>query len=52
MISPENGNFTMTEKALGARPITYTDMRLDGDILASDFKDKDLLIRMKWQKIE
>jgi hypothetical protein len=48
----EKGIFIMTEKASGARPITYADMRLDEDILTADFKDKDILIRMKWQKID
>jgi hypothetical protein len=48
----DGGVFTMTEKSDGARPITYTELRLKDDILTADYEDGSILIKMKWQKIE
>jgi hypothetical protein len=48
----DSGVFTMTEKSTGARPITYTQMRLKDGILTADYEDGSIQIKMKWQKIE
>lgn len=48
----KNGVFTMEEKAANARPITYTQLRLKDNILTAQFKDRDILTKMKWQKLQ
>jgi hypothetical protein len=48
----ENGIFTMQDNSANSRPIVYTEMRLKDGVLTALFTDRDLTMRMEWEKDE
>ena len=47
----KNGTFTMQDNGPNARPIIYTDLRLQDGILTAIYQDGDLSQILTWQKL-